>query len=392
MEVKQIAPLVNEATTAILGETGIVNEDLSNLVDVGKAVFNSSGVDNYVRKLVDHIGKVTFVNRPYNGPVPSVYMSAWEYGAVEEKIRTELPEATENESWQLTDGETYNQDVFTAPKVSAKFFSKKTTFEIPASFPEYQVKGSFSNAGQMNAFLSMLEGGIYRSRDIKMGALVMRTINNMIAETLYSEYGTESYGSKSTTKAVNLLYLYNTKYGDNLTAEQAITNPAFIRFASFTISIYITRMAVASTLFNMGATDKFTPSDLLHVVMLTDFKKASDIYLQSDVYHDDLTRMPKAEEIPYWQGSGEDYSFADISGINVKTAQGHTVEASGILAVLFDRDTLGVTNLDRRVTSHYNAKAEFFNNWHKIDAGYFNDGDENFVVFFVAEKPTTPAT
>ena len=51
---------------------------------------------------------------------------------------------------------------------------------------------------------------------------------------------------------------------------------------------------------------------------------------------------------------------------------------------MFDRDALGVTNLDRRVTTNYNPKAEFYTNWYKMDAGYFNDTNENFVVFFVA--------
>ena len=78
------------------------------------------------------------------------------------------------------------------------------------------------------------------------------------------------------------------------------------------------------------------------------------------------------------------YSFDSISQINIKTGSGDTINAKGILAVMFDRDALGVTNLNRRVTTNYNPKAEFFSNWYKFDAGYFNDLNENFVVFYVA--------
>ena len=118
--------------------------------------------------------------------------------------------------------------------------------------------------------------------------------------------------------------------------------------------------------------------------MLADFKKAANVYLQSDVFHDNFTELPNAEVVPYWQGSGLDYGFESVSAINIKTASGEDVEVSGILGVMFDRDALGVTNLDRRVTTNYNPKAEFYSNWYKFDAGYFNDTNENFVVFFVA--------
>lgn len=384
MEVKQIYQIMNTVTGEILGESGIVNEDLSNIVDIGTAIFNASAIDNYVKSLVNHIGRVIFVNRPYSGNVPSVLMDGWEYGSVLEKIHAELPDATENESWDLNNGESYDPNIFYKPSVSAKFFNKRVTFEIPMSFTERQVKESFSNAEQLNGFLSMLYNAVDKSMTVKIDALVMRTINNMIGETLAADYSGGEYTASSGVKAVNLLYLYNQHYGTSLTAANAITEPEFIRFASYEIDIYMSHMSKISNLFNIGGKDRFTPSDMLHVVMLADFKKAANVFLQSDVFHDSFTELPNADVVPYWQGSGTGYSFGDISSINIKTAGGATINASGILGVMFDRDALGVTNLDRRVTTNYNPKAEFYNNWYKFDAGYFNDTNENFVVFFVA--------
>lgn len=384
MLVKQIYDIMNTVTSEILGESVIVAEDLSNIVDVGTAIFNASAIDNYVRSLVNHIGKVIFVNRPYSGNVPSVLMDGWEYGSILEKINTELPEASENESWELTDGASYDPNIFYKPTVEAKFFNKRVTFEIPMSFTERQVKESFSNAEQLNGFLSMLYNAIDKSMTVKVDALVMRTINNMIGETIISDYASTSLSSKSGVKAVNLLYLYNQRYNQSLTAANAITDPYFIRFASYEMGVYTSRMSKISSLFNIGGKDRFTPTDLLHVVMLADFKKAANVFLQSDVFHDSFTELPNAELVPYWQGSGHAYGFNDVSKIKITTASGESVETSGILSVMFDRDALGVTNLDRRVTTNYNPKAEFYNNWYKFDAGYFNDTNENFVVFFVA--------
>lgn len=389
MEVKQIYTLINSVSGEVLGKTDIVQEDLTGVVDLGTEVFNANAVDNYVKSLVNHIGKVIFVNRPYAGKVPSVLMDAWEFGSVLEKISADIPAATENDTWDLTDGETYSQDTFHKPTVTAKFFNSKVTFEVPVSITERQVKESFSSAEQLNGFLSMIYSAVEKSMTIKADALIMRTINNMVAETLKADkkaFGGASvnYASASTVRCVNLLKLYNENKGTTLTAAKAITDPEFIRFASYTMGLYADRMQTVSTLFNVGAKERFTPVDMLHTVLLSDFAKAAQAYLYSDTYNKDQVLLPNAETVPSWQASGKNYDFASVSTINVKSASGEAVNVSGVLGVMFDRDALGVCNLDRRVTTTYNAKAEFFNNFFKFEAGYFNDTNENFVVFFVA--------
>ena len=386
MEVKQIYELMNTVTNEVLGKSDLVLEDLSNVVDVGTEIFNANAVDNYVRSLVDHIGRVVFVNRPYTGSVPSVLMDGWEYGSVCEKIIADMPEATENESWQLEDGTSYDPNIFYQPKVSAKFFNKRVTFEVPMSFTEKQVKESFSNSAQLNGFISMLYNEIDKSMTVKIDSLVMRTIANMIGTTVYSDYKATAQNEKSGVKAVNLLKLYKDRNASasEMTASQAITNPDFIRFASYIMGMYEKRLAKISTLFNVGGKARFTPSDMLHVVLLADFASSAGAYLQSDTFHNEFVALPKAEIVPYWQGSGTGYNFTDTSKINIKMQDNNSIEVNGILGVMFDRDSLGVCNKDRRVTTNYNAKGDFWNQWAKFDCEYFNDTNENFVVFFVA--------
>lgn len=403
MNVKQIYQIINSVSSEVLGKTDIVQEDLTGIVDLGTEVFNQGAVDNYVKSLVNHIGKVIFVNRPYAGKVPSVLMDAWEFGSVLEKISADVPAAEENDTWNLEDNHSYDQDVFHKPTVTAKFFNSKVTFEVPVSITERQVKESFSNAAQLNGFISMIYAAVEKSMTIKADALIMRTINNMIAETLKADataFGdaTPNYASASTARCVNLLKLYNDKYfpatpatgdgeptpnPDALTAAKAITDPDFIRFASYVMGTYADRLQSISTVFNVGGKERFTPKDMLHVVLLSDFAKAAQTYLYSDTFNRGDVLLPQAETVPFWQGSGKNYDFASTGHINVKESGGEAVEISGVLGVMFDRDALGVCNLDRRVTTNYNAKAEFFNNYYKFDAGYFNDTNENFVVFFI---------
>lgn len=280
MEVKQIYTLLNLVSGEVLGKTDIVKDDLTGVVDLGKEIFNQSAVDNYVKSLVNHIGKVVFVNRPYSGKVPSVLMDAWEFGSVLEKISADVPEAEVNDTWNLTDGKEYSQDVFHKPTVSAKFFNSKVTFEVPVSITERQVKESFSSAAQLNGFLSMIYSAVEKSMTIKTDALVMRTINNMIAETLYADKAAfgwvestnenVNYSSASTVRCVNLLKLYNDKTGAQLTAATAITTPDFIRFAAYIMGLYSDRLQTISTLFNVGGKERFTPKDVLHTVLLSD--------------------------------------------------------------------------------------------------------------------------
>ena len=392
MEVKQIASLMNDVTEEIIGDGVVAAEDLSNLVDIGNQFNNLQGnkYENYVKSLIDHIGKVVFVNRPYGGSAPSVLMDSWEYGSIMEKITAALPEATENESWQLVDGQVYEQDTFTKPDVSAKFYDMLTTFEIPMSFAEIQSRSAFDNATQLNAFLSMIETSIYNSLTVKSDAVVMRTINNAIAQTIHSSFGNTSYSEGTNVKAVNLLYLYNQAHSDakleNL--EAAMMNADFIRFASYTMGMYVGRLRKISKLFNIGGQPRFTPADRLHFVMLDAFAAAADVYNQSDTFHENFTSLPNAELVPFWQGSGTSYDMDSISTINVEipTASGkQAVEATGIIGVMFDRDALGVCNRNQRVTTHYNARAEFFNNWYKVDSMQYFDGNENTVVFYAAD-------
>ena len=394
MNVKQIYSLVNTVSGEVLGNTELVHEDLTGLVDLGNEVFNQNAVDNYVKSLVNHIGKVVFVNRPYSGRVPSVLMDAWEFGSVLEKISADVPDAEENDTWNLQDGKEYKQDVFHKPTVTAKFFNSKVTFEVPVSITERQVKESFSSAEQMNGFLSMIYSAVDKSMTIKTDALIMRTINNMIAETLDADktafgfvpstHETVDYSTASTVRCVNLLKLYNDKTGAHLTAAAAITTPDFIRFAAYVMGLYSDRLQTISTLFNVGGKERFTPKDVLHTVLLSDFAAAAKAYLYADTFNSENVLLPQAETVASWQATGKNYAFENTSKIDVKSASGANVSVSGVLGVMFDRDALGVTNLDKRVTTNYNAKAEFFNNYFKFDAGYFNDTNENFVVFFVA--------
>lgn len=387
MEVKQIATLVNSVTQEITGEIPLLEEDLGNVVTVGDTLANVGGLDNYVRSLPNVIGKMVFVNRKYAGGAPSVLMNGWEYGSILAKYRGKMPEATENESWELQDGASYDMTIFSKPTVAAKFFNKRVTFEIPLSITERQVKESFRSAADLNAFMEMIYNEVEKSMTVKLDALIMKTICNFAAETIYDGVGA-TLGNTS-VRAVNILKLYNDQFnvgGTALTAAEAIYDKDFIRFAVYIMAKYRDYLAKINVNFNMGATEKFTPTEYLKTVLLTDFAKAAGVYLYdaNGQFNTGNLSLGTFETVPYWQGTDDDFAFNTLSEIKVKTTEGHQVDVTGVIGVMFDREACVVCNMDRRVTTApYNAKGEFWNTWHKWDCEYINDFDENFVVFFI---------
>ena len=379
MEMTQIAEIVNETTAQVTGTEPIADVDLNKIVDAGAEVIDTDKVDHYVQSLIDRIGKVVFVNRPYTGGTPSVMMDSWEYGAVLEKIQYEgLPAAEDNDTWDLEDQRSYDPNIFYKPTVSAKFYSERRTFDIPMSFAQRQVKSAFASAGQLQAFFSMIETAISNGMTVKMDSLVEATINNFIATT-YND-GTAN------ARVVKLLTEYAAFTGQTAPqAEYAFATPEFVRFVAFRMKRKASQMQKLSTVFNVGGKYRHTPKDRLHLILHADFTAAADAYLQSDTYHNEFVKLPNADTVPFWQGSGTGFDWADTSKMIV-TPRGKEdpVTISNVVGVMFDRDALGVSNLDRRVTTNWNPKGEFTNNWYKFDAGYFNDFNENGVIFVLA--------
>ena len=380
MKVTQVKDLVNSAIQQTTGTSILLKEDLSNVVDVGSEIFGAESVDNFVKKLVDRVGYTVFNSRVYQGSIPSVLMNSWEFGSVMEKVETEIPKATENDSWNLKDGQEYNQDTFYQPKVSAKFYNSRVTFDIPLSFTEMQVKSAFNSATELNSFISMLVTSVQNAMTVNLDNLISRTVNNMTAYTI---------NHANANQAVNLLTLYNAQTGSTLTAQKALTTPEFIKFANQQIMLTQGRFSKLSTLFNIGGKKKFTPASEQHLILLDDFATSSKVYLESETYNENLVQLANFETVPYWQGSGTSYSFDDTSAIDVSItidSQPKEIKQKGIIGLLFDTNALGVSCMNQRVTSAYNARAEFYTNFTKFDAGFFNDLNENFVVFYIADK------
>lgn len=399
MEVKQIYAIVNDVRDQVLGKKDVAITDLQGIVETGNEIFNANQVDNYVKALVNRIGREVFVARKYSGGAPSVLMDAWEFGSVMMKVSGDLYDTEKNDSWDLQNGTNYPQDVFHKPNVSVKFFNSKTTFSVKISVAEIQVKESFTSLEKMNSFFSMIFTDIDNTLQVDVDNLVMLTIGNFIGETIWEDYkvnnGTEEdpdwalgdLTAKSGVRAINVLKLYNDQFNQSLTKTQAIYDTNFLKFFASLQFKYVGYLSKMSRLHNIGGKARFTPDDRLHYVILDDIKANANAYLQADTFNDEYTKLPNAEGVSFWQGSGSltsAFTFDQMSKISLVTSGGHEITTTGILSVMFDRDALGVLCKNKRVKSHVTELEEFTTYKYIEDGEYFNDFNENFIVFFMA--------
>lgn len=373
MTVDQIYSYINTAISEATGGSAIVAEDLSNLVDVGSAVLTTAtAVDAFVGKLADKIRRTDFDDKIYTAPnTPNIYFDNWEYASVLEVVDSDLVQAKKNEAYDLQNNTTYSQDTFVKPSVSVKFYNKMETYEFDISYTMQAVKMAFTNAESMNAFITMLKTKVRNSIEVALQKCIKATMCNMIAEQIVAG------------NYVDLLTPYNTLNGTTLTASDALYDHDFEKWASYHISLYMDRIKEMSVLNNAGGYETFTRDEDLKVCLLSNFVRASEMYLESDTFHNSIVALPGTDVVTNWQGTGTSYDLANDAYIEVNPASDNTktVTADCVLGCVYDRYSVGVNKRDLRTFTHFNAPGEFYNDFTKVDVGHFNNLNRNFIVF-----------
>ena len=381
MKINQVATILNAINAEMCGETEVseVAEDLRNIVEVGTQLTTGNNdltnfFEAYGKKLIDKVGRVVIVDRTYKSTAPDITRDSWEYGSIMEKIRVSANELADDVTWSLNRGDAPEQYEYQPATLSAKYFDSLDTFMTQISLPEKTLKSAFTSAEAMGRLISAIENRVQMKIAISKDNLIRRTVNNLIAEKIAAE------------KEINLLAMYNADHTP-ITAAEALTSKDFLKFAVFNIMKYKKMIEEPSVLFGEDEYVNFTPSEYMKLIMLDTFVQSSEMYLESDTFHNDLVSLGSGyQTVPYWQGSGTDleFGFDTISAINVKTASnGTAVNVTGVIGVLFDRDAAAVCIEDGEVTSKYAAKGRFYNYFHYWNARYMNDLAENVVVFTI---------
>lgn len=366
----------------VTGQTDVLKEDLSNIVDLGTTLFdNQTYKDAYVRAMFNTIGRWEFVERPYVGAAPDIERKDWEWGSIMSKSRTKDTTPKTNPSWHVEAGETVNQFEFNPPEVQTTLFNEAVDWEIDVSFMNKQLKQSFNDGSTMDRFLSMIRSKVNEDQTAHIDELKMRAINNFTGYRIARNKG-----------VFDVLTAYNNRFSQSLTEYNAPYDKDFLRFFAYQILLYKSRMRrrTANFIDNEAGYTSFTPEEYNRIVVLDVFGEALKVYLQSDTFHDDMIKIGKFDTVSRWQGTGMGvtYPFAEISQINIEVAGlsgNNTVARSGIGGLMFDRDAIGIINEDREVEVAYDARGQYWNNFYKVTTRLYNDPAENGLIFVLGQ-------
>lgn len=379
----QIYTIVNSVAEQSLGMKDLQPTD-ATFMSIGKQVLSSEdNKDAFFKKLVSRIGRTVFAIREYEIDVTEMSREPFVYGSILQKISFKMPKAQQNDTWLGVPAES---DPFAevSTEFMQVFFDKWETWEVQSTVPDVQLETAFTNATTMMAFIDGILSMANESMKTAYENLGYVTRAALIADTIVSG---------NANQAINVLAEYNTLTNESLTMASALRSPEYLRWLGQRIKKTSKRMTKKSVTFNKAKWERFTPKEYQIFEILTDVASAFDTYLQSDVYHNELTKLSGYKEVAYWQGSGENWDFESVSGINIKieslqtdgTVSEVTVAKTGIIAVIRDIDSIGITIDKRRTKSIYNPRREITNYWMKAEMGHFRDMSENCVVFYMEE-------
>lgn len=388
MKVNQISTLLNGVFGEILGDNALITEDLSNLVSSGQVITSSTtygdNFDNYAGAIIDKVGKTIFVDRVYRAKDLGIWRDYFEYGSVLEKIRVDVGAYQDNCEWDLTKmGQAdldYNEHLqnhieelfkFIPANVQAKYFNLKTTFKTTISITRKQLKSAFDSATAMARFIGMIENRIASKMEIAKEELQRRAVGNFIGEKI-----------NTATNVVNLKAEFEAAGGATITSlGVALRDPDFLRFAAKRMTMDREFMTQPSKVYTDGQFYNHTPIEDSRLIVLSDLDTGLKFNLYGDTYNEEFVKLDNYKTVPFWQGTGTTMALADRSSIKITTSEGHTVNRGAILGVLFDRDAIMCCNEDPEVRSQYNADGNFTNFFYCYDASFYNDFDENGVVY-----------
>ena len=390
MKVNQISGMLNSVFQSVLGDN-IFSEDLSNIVDVGKIITGSDvfgeNFDNYASKIIDKVGRTIFWDRVYTADDLGIWRDSWEYGSVLEKIRCEVGEYTDNCEWDLTKDANsngtldYNDNIanhiaeifkFYPASVQAKYFNAKTTFKTTISITRKQLRSAFNGAAEMARFIGMIEQRVRSKMEISKNALQKMVIANLMGEHLFQK-----------KQVIDLGAMYQAETGQSKgTLAQALADKTKARFIAQKMTFYREMMSEPSKLYSASGTFwNHTPVEDSRMIVLADVDSALRFNVYGDTFNEEFVKLNNYRVVPFWQTTGKTNTLADRSAIAIKTSNGNYVSRDNIVGVLFDRDAAMICNDEPDVRTQYNPDGNFTNYFYCADCSYYNDFDENCIVF-----------
>ena len=366
MDTTQLYSIVNEVANETMGSTDIDVIDTNSLVALGDSVLSSqSNTENFLNTLVQRIGKTIISYRPYTSQLTLLDVGDMEFGQIMQKIKTKMPVAIEDDTYNLEDGESIDMYKVTKPVSGQKLFVKRTPVAYKISTQRKQLKEAFLSADALGGYISSVFGEVRNAIELTQENLGRLTMANYMANA-------------KANQIINLVTEWNTLHPDDEieSAQAAYYHEAFLRYAIGRIKNISTKRATMSVLYNGEEEQRHTPFEMQRFVYLVDFMTALETQVQYAAFHDDYVKTATGIAVPYWRSAQDD------SYIMVKDEDDQQKIMTNVVAFIHDRDALGTYRKEEEaLTTPVNAAARYYNTFWHLDNLYFNDMSENGIVF-----------
>ena len=391
--VSQIYSIVNASVADVLGNYAPRAKDTTSFVDLGRSLADAQSYDAFFGALACRIAKTVEFVRLYEKNDRRVMTDYQEFGAYVQKVYAELPDAVSNPVWAVSNGQnppTITQSdpygITTTVTVSTKIFGKRGTWAIEIVRPTRQIKEAFLNESAMMAFIDAIYTTIENSYTIEVESVENLAVATAIANCLEQ------------SKATNVLAAYLTDNPNStLDEDSCLMDVGFLAYMNKMISEKRSYMAKPSKLFNAAGYTTFTPEDKCVTEILTSVANASRFYLRSNAFNEELVNLDKYNEVPYWQGPGTSFAFADCSTIKITNFDvkhdtsnppvAQTVTGSGIVAFVRDEELVKAYFGNRNTWELPNPRNQTVSHGEQAEVGYAVDPHANGWVFYIA-NPT----
>ena len=369
MTTEQIYTLVNAVNAEAFGSSALSIVDTSSLISVGNTVLSSStNTEAFLNTLAQRIGRTILRFRDYRNKLGDMVLNDFEYGAILQKIKVIMPTAEEDQMYDLVDGQAIDHYVVAKPDVNQKLFVTRTPYQFHITVQRETLKEAFLSETAMGSFIGIVFGEVRNAIEVSLENLGRITLATAIAETA------------GTTRFIELVSEYNSLYNPSpaLDAVTCQNDPDFMRYAMYRINSVMDGMQDMSVLYNNGSFETFTPKEDMRLKVISSFMRRLETVVEYAAFHDQFVRPDiDVTTLNYWQSA-----LTPMDVIIKRPSDGDNVSRNNIIALLHDRDAMGVYKIDEEVlTTPVNAAGAYYNTyWHEKQLR-FVDLSENFVCF-----------
>lgn len=321
--------------------------------------------DSVMNAISNVLARTIFSIRPYSAKLTGLMMDTFRWGAMMRKLSIvdssfkddpafewpALYDATQNPP--TGNGQSIDPWAINKPDVlQTNFYGQSVYFDEMTIF-EDQLETAFTGPEQLGSFLSLIMTNLSNRLELSTEGLRRGLVANAIGAIV---------DENQPDRVVHLLAEYNQATGQSYTAQSIYEPDNFSGFMKWVysrvaqISDLMTEMSLKyQTVISGKPVLRHTPQQDQRIYLFSPTRHDIDARVLADTFHDSYLKYADVESVNFWQSINSPDSinvtpaYTDTNGVLKVPAS--PVTQGDIFGIMFDRDAMGMTLLDKRVLS-----------------------------------------